>query len=514
MYTSNLTPVCPASDVASRSSKDSVFLPPSSTLPPLSKLSTFTSYHISRVLGDLKALYWPPKTHFSSTSSSVVPSNLVLPTRKLKHLQLIHDHSVPDSGYASAEEDEEDDEDEEEVLVEGAYLDEELNERAEVLRADPFERAFAIKWVTGFIARADIWVEEACVDEEDEGLDESEGDSTREWKSRQEVVDKATAILGLFIGDEGSGEDDAAVTRTFSFPFGSAVDDLGGEGAGQQVVKAELNDDPLDNTDHTSVGLQSWASAIVMSEKMCADPVAFSLGSTDVAGNRRILELGAGTGLLSIVAARILELQSQSQSHSTKHTTNTIIATDFHPDVLANCTRNVETNFPFSSSASASAPTSASHSPILVQKLDWEYPDYTHPVDDPFDIILAADVIYHPEHAKWIRGVVERLLRKPTTKRSTTASQTSSLTTDDTDTDTHPPPRTGGIFWMMMAVRSTGRHEGLDKTVDEVFADSADDEDSQCQWKLTITHRAEFAKQGGLGRADEGGYKLFGIEWV
>ncbi|KAK7464275.1 hypothetical protein VKT23_006440 [Stygiomarasmius scandens] len=464
METSNLT------GVPFEASPNPVLLPPSSALPALSKLSSFSSHHISRILDDLKAFYWPPKIYTQPTT--VVPSNLALPTRKLKHLQHIHDYSVPDSGYASAEDDEDDD-----ILVDN-YVASVAEDTTEVLRADPFERAFAIKWVTGLIARADVWAEEAAEgDDEDEGTVDMGNEQIlgqSEWQRRIEVVERASTILSMFIGDDGSGEEDPAVTRTFSFPFRGSVD---------QKVNAELNDDPLDKEDHTSVGLQSWASAIVMSEQMCVDPGAFSLDfspDSGISGQevKRILELGAGTGLLSIVAAKInaqymhhVQIQDQEKPM--------IVATDFHPDVLANCTRNTETNFPSMSS------------PVIVHKLDWERPDYSHPVDEPFDLILAADVIYHPDHARWIRGVVEKLLKRPSQHLE----------------------ENGGIFWMMMAVRQTGRHEGLDKTVDEVFP-PVPGTTVMSGMHLAITRRAEFAKQGGLGRADEGGYKLFGIEWV
>ena len=34
------------------------------------------------------------------------------------------------------------------------------------------------------------------------------------------------------------------------------------------------------------------------------------------------------------------------------------------------------------------------------------------------------------------------------------------------------------------------------------------------EWKLVALRREEVARQGGVGRADEGGYKLFKIGWA
>ncbi|KAL0574469.1 hypothetical protein V5O48_007483 [Marasmius crinis-equi] len=399
---------------------------PSSTLPPLARLSQTPALRVSDALDNIRQLYWPPQS---------LPSKLAVPTRK--HLQLIHDESVPDSGYASADEDDEGDTEEQMVQQEG-------EEATEILRADPFERAFAIKWVTGFIARSDIWVER----EEDEC----------EAEIRAEAVDKATSIVSAFTGNDDEAAQ-CAVTRSLSFSTAT----------GGPVIHVELNDAPLSTEDHTSVGLQSWASSIVLAEKMSAEPGAFSLDNPPT----RILELGAGTGLLSIAAAKILQRQAKTNDVSRL---SSVIATDYHPAVLANLTANVNTNFPRSR-------------PISVLRLDWETPDYTQFHGQSFDVILAADVIYHPQHAKWIKGCVEQLLTRPSCTNS------------------------GGHFWLIIPLRTTGRHENMDHTVDQTFPD-ASNKDSSEGMVLAILHRESFARQGGVGRADEGGYKLFKIGWV
>jgi len=362
-------------------------------------------------LQNLKNLYFP---------SASVSTILAIPKRCIKHI--IHDTSVPDSGYASAEEDDDDGA----LTTEISSSSEESHEADEVLRADPFERAFAIKWVTGFVTRSCDWIDAAVSDEESD--------------QRSGILDEATALLAAFVGNDD--EEDVALTRTFSFP---------GD------IQVELNDAPLSKDDHTSVGLQSWGSAILLADRFCSEPEFFSL--VPRTGNRplRILELGAGTGMLSIVASKILQGSSLE-----------IVATDYHPDVLDNLSKNIATNFP-------------SFSSITVTALDWEKPSYESPFDKPFDIILAADVIYHPCHAKWIKECVENLLDHS--------------------------PGANGVFWLIIPVRTTGRHEGMDATVDALFTDSSD-------IGLTILHREEVGRQGNVGRADEGAYKLFKIGWT
>lgn len=107
------------------------------------------------------------------------------------------------------------------------------------------------------------------------------------------------------------------------------------------------------------------------------------------------------------------------------------------------------------------------------------------PFDKPFDITLAgADVVYHPNHAKWIKKCVERLLVRPT-----------------------QGSEAGEVFWLFIPVRTTGsRHECMGGTVDALFlprpfhGSGADG--------LVILGREAVGRHGGVGRANEGAYKL------
>ena len=207
-------------------------LPPTGFLPSLVRLQTLSAFTIVSALENLQSFYWP----------------LPVVARKLD--PLIHDDSVPDSGYASAEE--EDDED--------GYGD------AEYARSDPLERDYAIKWITRLIARGEAWVEDD--------------------ETRRDILDDAARILSLFACNTKE-EEECAVQRSFDFP---------------NDVHVELNDAPLSVSDHTSVGLQSWASSILLAERMCASPADFCLFP-----GARILELGAGTGLLSIASAKLVQ---------------------------------------------------------------------------------------------------------------------------------------------------------------------------------------------------------------
>lgn len=383
-------------------------------------------------LQDLKDLYFPAAPPPKRTqSTNAVPalkqdiSDTIHVPRPKRTGRLNHSDDVPDSGYAS-EEDEAEMEGESESEAEGLDPD--------VLRSDELERNFAIRWLTGLIKRSDTWIH---------ALDSA---PEQEEHIRLAVIEEASKLLARFSGDDEQQED--ALTRQFMFPFG----------AGGKPITIELNDAPLAPTDHTSVGLQSWASAIIFAERFCANPTRY-MSIPQGAAPLRVLELGAGTGLLSIATARLLDRMGVDA---------TIVATDYHSAVLHNLLQNVKTN----------------NVSVQIESLDWSRP----PPLEPCDVILGADVVYHPEHAKWIKDCVEKALKK------------------------------GGVFWLIIAMRSSGRHEGLWETVDDVFPDGgcgfSINEGCGGEMKLAVLHKEDVGRREGIGRADEVGYRLFEIRWL
>ncbi|THH11596.1 hypothetical protein EW145_g552 [Phellinidium pouzarii] len=419
---------------------------PSGFLFPIAKLATSSTTDVSDAVKRLCFMYsksddiqlasWPGQ-RCTSDSLARVDSSLQSTAKG----RTVKQELVPDSGYASAEEDGE-------GCEEGDAED--ILEAVQLIRDDPYERDYSIRWLTGFISRSSLWTSPA----------KSLSDEERE--EREVLMEKAAAILSCY---SGANETDGALTREFNFLLGpSATDDN---------ICVVLND-LFAPEDHTSVGLQSWASSIHLARMMCLDPFNFGIISDEP---QRILELGAGTGLLSITAAKI--------QHSTSILD--IIATDYHPDVLINLQRNIDTNFP-----------SAAHSPIDVQLLDWQFPSTERPFNEAFDVILAADVVYNPSHAGWIKYCVGRLLKRPT-----------------------PACPGGGVFWMIIAVRNAGRHEGLAASVLEVFPEvSLPTEcegivgESPYDLSLKTVMVQDVERGGGVGRVDESGYRLFRICWA
>ncbi|TFK21547.1 hypothetical protein FA15DRAFT_672480 [Coprinopsis marcescibilis] len=468
---------------------------PTTCLPALKTLvEDCTTLQVKESLENLRRIYFPrvlvsspPSTSYTTPPPITTPATrsgtFITPiskkNKKSPFSQRGYDTPIiVDSGYASAEE-EGDDNDNERALGDALSIGVvDLESRCKtlnVLRADPFERAFAVRWLTGFISRAEEWAEL-------EDLDEEDGDVVLIANpvvevSRAELLEEALDLLSAFSNGEINEQEDEdpemeeAYTRIFTFQTGSQD-----SAEKSPPITVEINDQ-LNFEDHTSVGLQSWGSSIIFGESFCASPSSYFGGPPGRPSPRRILELGAGTGITSIAAAKLLANQRPE-----------IVATDFHPDVLENLKLNIKLNFPPSPSISPSTP-------IAVLPLDWANPDYCAPyLDKRFEVILGTDVVYEPEHATWIKGCVRNLLCLPTQEHR------------------------GGTFWLFIAVRNSGRHEGLHKTVDELFgyrgAESDCDGDGVGPWKLAILTTEEINKRGGVGRADENAYMMFEIGWV
>jgi predicted nicotinamide N-methyase len=117
-------------------------------------------------------------------------------------------------------------------------------------------------------------------------------------------------------------------------------------------------------------GAALWPAAIALAHEVAARPDAWA--------GRRVLELGAGTGLPGIVAAALGAR---------------VLQTDKHPLALALCERNGARNA-----------VPAGH--LAYRLADWAAWD----VDGPFDAILGADVCYAEGLHDALRGIFARSL--------------------------------------------------------------------------------------------------------
>ncbi|PNY27854.1 Uncharacterized protein TCAP_02225 [Tolypocladium capitatum] len=373
------------------------------SLPPLREANSLTTTKISLALRSLHDRFCPLPEGLDFQASA--KQNTV----------------APDSGYATED-------------------DADGFGGAGTLRVDPLDRDFAVRWLTGFIRRSD-------------GLSLDE-------HTRERFVDDACSLLSRLTRNEDDRkalDDDAGMTRQFGFAF---KDDEG------QKITIEISDTPMQTgEDHTDVGLQTWGGSIALSERLSSAPEAFGLERSTIDSTTRIVELGAGTGLVSLVLSSLLPRITGSWP--------SIMATDYHPAVLNNLEFNIASH----------VGKQGGTAPMQACRLDWSAPSRDPPLHLPADVLIAADAVYAPEHAAWLRDCAADLLAPH------------------------------GVFWLLVSVRPNGKFAGIRDAVEAAFADNGSCAVARDGRRLAILDVEWIDRRDGVGRADEIGYRLFKIGW-
>jgi len=203
------------------------------------------------------------------------------------------------------------------------------------------------------------------------------------------LLDNAAALLAIFAGTASAGR----LTRTFTFGHPPSP-----------LVHVQVTDIPLDNQDYTTLGAQTWGGAHVLAEIIIQNPHRFGLhpeqtSSSRSTGELKILELGAGTGLVSLAVYRYLVSRGLRA---------TIYSTDFNSLILDNLAHNISIN-------KQTIPGSISRDPkISCEPLDWSNPDAANPdLFNSVGLVLGADVIYEELHARCFRTCLEKFTLQP-----------------------------------------------------------------------------------------------------
>jgi hypothetical protein len=379
------------------------WLPPSSSLPRLRSLHSVTVLQLRSALDNLRTIYCPLR----------LPTDLAKPKEAIS--------ATADSGYAS----------EDEAIEEGPC---ENGEAFSVFRLDEFERSFVVRWLTSLISRAEKL---PCTEE-----------------VLSDIIDEASFILSSFT-DAVCEVGDEALFRDFSF-FTPLLSAAGG------TINVRLKDAPLSGIDHTDVGLQSWGASIIFSDLLCAQPERFGLSCLRPAAE--LVELGAGTGLISLTLAKLLPLLPVTSPN--------LVATDYHPAVLENLRANI---------AMSLLPPIPNTISVKTAILDWSAPPKT--LQSSVHMLFAADAVYGPEHATWLRDCVAHILAPD------------------------------GLFWLMVTVRSHGKFEGLPDSAETAFNESNCPR-SENGRVLRVLEKEMLHKKRGIGREDERGYLLLKIGWT
>ncbi|KAH9487409.1 Protein-lysine N-methyltransferase EFM2 [Psilocybe cubensis] len=308
------------------------------------------------------------------------------------------------------------------------------------LRTDDFERSYSMKWLTALVSQCELEMDS------EEHLNQS----------RKEIlVEEAASLLAICAGTASAG----VVTRRFTFDLADT----------STQITVDLTDVPLDNQDYASVGAQTWGGACIMAEMMAEDPDTFFLPwSRQPAGRLRYLELGAGTGLVSLIASKILHSVESFKLEVD------LVATDYYPSVLANLAHNLDSNLRASCKK---------HVRVSTQHLDWSTFCDSAPnsvFEDGFDVVYGADIVYESQHAIWIKSCLEKLLRKPTSS--------------------NPNP----TFHLIIPLRAT--HSAESNTIEQVFP--PDGKGLVIKHKEIIVCYADSGKSG-----EEIEYAYFRIGW-
>ncbi|KAG5653425.1 hypothetical protein H0H81_000537 [Sphagnurus paluster] len=380
--------------------------PPTSTLPPIQNISFESAKDLSEALSYLRQIYNPEvRGARRSKTKASCADTKVHP-------------SLPSNIYTA--------------------------EVTDDLRSDSFERSYAIRWLTSLVAQAEVW------DPDSDATHPSFSVSCEEMES---LIQNAASLLAICSGTAAAG----VIARDFVFE------------KGQNMLKVHIKDAPLDNADYGSVGAQTWGGACVLAETIVNDPASFGILEKDPDTQLRILELGSGTGLVSLTVGKLLEVA----------TGTVIIATDYYPSVLENLQSNISANFP--------SPEDVSNGPIILSHfLDWSLfgkEPALPPFDIPFDVVLGADIVYEAQHAIWIKSCLAKLLRKPTL-----------------DAD----PR----FHLIIPLRTT--HAAESSTIEAVFSSSKNDQEIHLE---IISKEIIVCDAGSGGGPEQVEYAYYKIGW-
>lgn len=264
----------------------------------------------------------------------------------------------------------------------------------------------------------------------------------------------------------------------------------------------------------SAVGVQTWAASIVLSDLLVTRPgeVHPLLHDSQPTKPLRVAELGAGTGLVGIVCAQLLSSSSSSAPSTLSEVEgerHVVTLTDYHPRVLENLRRNVDANRPgFSAGLELS-----------VEALDWFL--YHRPTEGeyaggsagpkrlssppvpaaghapPYDLLLAADVVYAPEHATWLYATMSSLLSRTRSARAHVLNAR----------------RSEGRFGEWGLVEGTDRVFGGVVQDGEKVVERGEDGKVGKEARLRVLRRVELPKVKGLGRSDERGHIWWTLGW-
>jgi predicted nicotinamide N-methyase len=162
------------------------------------------------------------------------------------------------------------------------------------------------------------------------------------------------------------------------------ISSSGGDGAGagsssHNGISILINQVTTRQSAQQDVGFVMWPSAVVLARWLVSNP--------EFVREKIVLELGAGCGLVGLVAAKL------KGAKSTESLSSSVILSDFNSVVVKNLDRNLELN----DLKGIGKALSLDFYQQLIERDGWTSTDSeTH---CPVDVILASDIICQPDDA-------------------------------------------------------------------------------------------------------------------
>ncbi|KAI4137355.1 MAG: hypothetical protein L6R39_007331, partial [Caloplaca ligustica] len=215
--------------------------------------------------------------------------------------------------------------------------------------------------------------------------------SPLDWIADDHVKEQVWEAASARLSERAGRSAMPSVSRTFDIPATTTT----------RAVSITLHEPSLTGD---NLGHKTWLASFLLAKRLPSllPYTPLSLPDTTPPHNGdlyrrrpRVLELGAGTGLVGITVAALFEVD--------------LSLTDL-PAIIPNLQSNVDSYL--------SNATSGAEDYINVSKLDWSA--LPHPKVGSglrFNCVIAADPLYSPQHPAWLVAAIERFLWRDETAR-------------------------------------------------------------------------------------------------
>ncbi|KAL8799101.1 MAG: hypothetical protein Q9200_007621 [Gallowayella weberi] len=134
-----------------------------------------------------------------------------------------------------------------------------------------------------------------------------------------------------------------------------------------------------------NLGHKTWLASYLLAKRLSV--LVEYLSPLQEGDQAHVIELGAGTGLVGLAIAAMFHVH--------------VTLTDL-PAIIPNLRANVNANS-----------TGLTKRSISVGELDWSNIPFRHEDDqNSYDLVVAADPLYSPQHPAWLVGAISHVLKK------------------------------------------------------------------------------------------------------